>query len=235
MIRLNRFLINPFDDPEISLDELLAFSTDHLQRLIANNSAAVYTTRITATTTALNLVSSTVTDDTVKMGLRKGRKLAKDNFRKVLPGNVEKLYAVVVAKFGSAAPEVLDCFPEGRKVFSDSTDDHLEYHLSGLKTALLAKQAALGASGVAVVADADALLQAWIALHNSSETATGNKTNTEAAKKAARWGLQLQLGLNLLEIAKNNFRDETKLDLYMKQYLLEDPASPPPPPVPPGP
>ena len=80
------------------------------------------------------------------------------------------------------------------------------------------------------MADADALLQAWIALHNSSETATGSKTTTEAARQ----GLQLQLGLNLLEIAKNNFRDETKLDLYMKQYLLEDPASPLPP-VPPGP
>ena len=83
--------------------------------------------------------------------------------------------------------------------------------------------------------DADALLQAWIALHNSSETTTGSKTTTEAAKKAAHWGLQLQLGLNLLEVAKNNFWDETKLDLYMKQHLLEAPASPPAPPVPPGP
>ena len=52
MIRLNRFLSNPFDDPEISLDELLAFSTDHLQRLIANNPGGIYTARITATTNA---------------------------------------------------------------------------------------------------------------------------------------------------------------------------------------
>ena len=180
-------------------------------------------------------MNSTTTDDTVKLGLRKGRKLAKDNFRKVLPASVEKLYAVVVAKFGSQSPEVLDCFPQGRSIFGTATDDHLENHLSGLKTALLAKQAVLGASGATVVADADALLQAWIALHNSSESSTGNKTTTEAAKKAARLGLQLQLGLTLLEIAKNNLRDESKLDLYMKQHLLEDPASPPPPPVPPVP
>jgi len=29
MIDLHRFLANPFDDKEVSMDELLAFTTDH--------------------------------------------------------------------------------------------------------------------------------------------------------------------------------------------------------------
>ena len=49
MIRLNRFLSNPFDDSDISLDELLAFPTDHLPRVIANNTGVLYTARIPAT------------------------------------------------------------------------------------------------------------------------------------------------------------------------------------------
>ena len=173
MIRLHRFLSNPFDDIEISLNELLAFSTDHLQRLIANNSGALYTARITATTTALNAVGDCTTNDIVKLGLRKGRKLAKNTFRDTLPAQVERLHAAVVVAFGGKAPEIKDCFPQGRRIFSDTPDDQLENLLSALKTALLAKQAALGSP--TVVADADALLTTWIALHNASETATGHK------------------------------------------------------------
>lgn len=234
MIRLTRFLENPFDDVEISLDELLAFSTDHLQRLIANNPGALYNARITATTLALNTVSNCTTDDQVKLGLRKARKLAKDSFRDALAGNIEKISAVVVAKFGSSAPEYVECFPQGRSIYKTSTDDHLENHLHTLVTALTAHQAQLGAQ---VVSDAGGLLSTWIALHAASESSTGAKTTTQEGKAAARQALQLQLFLNLLEIAKNNPRQPEKLPLYMQQHFLEDVASAvePTPPVPPTP
>ncbi len=41
MLDLHRFLRNPFNDKEISLDELIAFSTDNLQRTISNNPGAI--------------------------------------------------------------------------------------------------------------------------------------------------------------------------------------------------
>ncbi len=238
MIDLSRFLDNPFDDRDISLAELLSFSTDHLQRLIANNPGALYNTRITATTTALNVVSQCVTDDTLKLGLRKGRVLAKRAFRTALPQNIEDIYFVVGAKFRSGTPEMLDIFPEGRTIFTQITDDLLENKLTTLHTALSAKVAALGSD---VVDNAAGLLSTWITLHAASESATGAKTATQEGKAAARSGLQLQLFLNLLEIAKNNARQSEKLPLYMQQHFLEDPASPeepedpPTPPVPPAP
>ena len=37
MIKLSRFFEIPFDDPDISLDELIAFGTDNLDRIVANN------------------------------------------------------------------------------------------------------------------------------------------------------------------------------------------------------
>ena len=51
MIYLNRFLEVPFDHRQISMDELIAFTTDHLQRMVANNPGALFNARITATTT----------------------------------------------------------------------------------------------------------------------------------------------------------------------------------------
>ena len=77
MRNLSRFLDNPFDDKDISVAELLAFTTDHLQRMIANNSGGELSARITATTSSLELVADCVTDDQTKLGLRKARKLAK--------------------------------------------------------------------------------------------------------------------------------------------------------------
>ena len=237
MIRLTRFLQNPFDARQISLDELLAFATDHLQRLIANNPGALYNTRITATNTALATVESCVSDDQTKLGLRKARKLAKDAFRTALPANIAKIHAVTVAKYGPNAPEILEFFPQGRSVFNTSTDDHLQNHLTALHTALTARVAEVGSQ---VVSDAAGLLSTWIALYAASESSTASKTTTEEGKANARLGLQLELFLNLLEIAKNNPRNPDALPLFMQQHFLEDPASPEedeeePPPTPPGP
>ena len=235
MIDLHRFLVNPFDDKAISMDELLAFTTDHLQRMVANNPGALFNTRITATTTKLSVVENCLTDDQVKLGLRKSRKSVKDTFRKSLPKNIEKIWAVVVAKYGSDGPETLECFPLGRAVFNTggATDDHVQNHLQTLIAGVTAHQGDLGAT---VVGDANGLLSTWIAVYAASESSTGAKTTTEAGKKGARENLQLELFFNLLEVAKAFPRQPAKLDLFMQQSLLEDhPSEEPEPPAPPTP
>jgi hypothetical protein len=234
MRQLKFYLENPFDDKNISIDELLAFSTDHLQRMVANNPGALFNTRITATTTKLAAVELGLTDDQVKLGLRKGKKLVKDTFRKNLPKNVEKIWAVVVAQYGSESAQVLECFPLGRAVFSTSgcTDDHLENHLQTMLTGVIAHQAELGAT---VVSNAGGLLSTWIAVYTASEVSTGAKSMTQAGKKTAQENLQLELFYNLLEIAKAFPRQPEKLDLFMQQSLLEDHPAEPEPPAPPTP
>ena len=232
MRELARFFDNPFDDPNVSLDELLAFSTDNLQRMIANNPGAALNTRITATTSALNTVSACSTDDTVKLGLRKA---AKQIFRDALPGNIGKIHGTVTGVYGPGAPEMLAIFPEGRTIFTKATDDALGNNLMQLLTALTVKQAQVGA---AVVADAGGLLSTWTALYAASELSTGGKTTTQAGKANARLNLQLQLFLNLTALMAMFPRLPEKCPLYMQQSLLEDhPVAPEPPvpPVPPGP
>lgn len=230
---LSRTLVNPFDDDDISMAELLAFSTDHLQRMIANNPGALFNTRITATTTSLSVVENCTTDDQTKLGLRKAKKMAKDAFRKALPGNVAKLAGVVMAKYGDKSPEMAECFPQGRAVFSSCTDDMVANHLAAMRNGLMNHQGDLGAP---VVGDANGLLSTWTVVYAASESSTGSKTTTEAGKAAARQNLQLELFKNLLTIALNFPRQPDSLALYMQQSLLEDhPQQPPAPPTPPTP
>ena len=129
---LHFYLTNPFNDSKISMDELVAFSTDHLARLTANNPAAVFAERITATTTALAGVGGAFTDDKTKLALRKARKQAKDDFRAALPAAVGKIYGAVLAQFADAGAEMTECFPQGRTVFSTCTDGALAEELQTL-------------------------------------------------------------------------------------------------------
>ena len=232
---LHRFLENPFDDPGISIAELLAFSTDHSQRMIANNATGDFTARITATTSALDLCGTQFGDDETKLGLRKARKQAKDTYRKTLPATMAKLCAAVVAQYGDKSPEMTECCPQGRAIFSSCTDDAVSGHLQTFITGVTAHQADLGAP---LVTQAQGVLTAWNAIYTASESATGAKTGTQDSKNAAHENLQLMLFLNLLKIAEVFARQPEKLDLYMQQSLLADrpqhPATPPPP-TPPSP
>jgi uncharacterized protein YgfB (UPF0149 family) len=239
---LHKYLTNPFNDPNISLDELVAFGTDHLARLIANNPTAVFAARITATTTALNGVSGAFTDDKTKLALRKSKKQAKENFRAALPAAIGKIYGAVQAQFGDAGVQMTECFPQGRTVFTQCPDGALAGELQTVINGVTDYQAQLGAP---VVAAATALLTGWTAVFQTSETSTGNKSTTQLAKNNARLALQLELFKNLLTLALNFPDQPAQLDVYMQQSLLSPhtqttatpapaPAAAPKPPATPG-
>lgn len=238
MRTLATFLTNPFDDPNISIDQLVAFSSDHLQRLIANNASHELDARITATTSALTLVEDCVTDDQGLLGIRKARKKAKDNFREnTIPVEVKRIEAGFIAAFGADSTILLEALPKGRTIFQTCRDDKMEVHLQTLLTAATTHAAALAP---ATVTQATNLNNNWTTLHAASESSTGGKTTTQDGKKLARENLQLMLFLNLLKLAEMFPRQPENLALYMQQHLLENPASnveptPPTPPAPPNP
>lgn len=233
---ITTYFENPFDAVEISIPELLDYSGDHLQRMLNNNPAGAFTQRITATQAALNIVSSSTSSDIGKLGVRKIKKGAKDAFRKSLPGKIEKIAAVVTAKFGSGAlPEYL---PKGRSAFTKCKDDLVKENLEVLRDALLEHQSDLGE---AVVTDAQTLVNDWDAVFGDSESAGGAKTETASDLKTARQNLQLELFRNLLTLALAFPRQPEKATLYMQQSLLENrqrgngnSQPPTPPPAPPA-
>ncbi len=208
---------NPFDDSKISMAELLAFTSDHLQRMIANP-LPVLAARITATQTALNGVSDAFTDDESTLGLRKARKQAKKDYRTALIPRVGAIAIKVQAQFGEGAAEFVECFPHGRTIFSSCTDDEVTNNLDILIAGVTAHTPPLAAQ---VVTDATAIKTGWMAVYSPSESASGAKTTTIAAKNTARAALQLELFKNLLALAQAFPRQPEQLDLYMQQSLLQ--------------
>jgi len=235
---LHHFIENPFDDPDISLPNLLAFTTDHIQRLINNNSTGDFTGRITATQSALGLVDTKAIGNLSQLGVREGKKQTKNDHRKTLPAGVAKIAGLVTGQYGDKAPELLECFPQGRNVFNNCRDDEVKEHLETLLAAVTAHQADLGAP---TVAKAQALLDGWMTVYAESEASSGVKSAAEQSKNYARENLQLMLFLNLVKIGEVFARQPDKLDLYMQQSLLQPhtlhphiQSQPPQPPAPPA-
>src|SRR5690348_3923726 len=88
------------------------------------------------------------TDDKTQLAVRKARKQAKDDFRKSLPESINKIYGAITSKFGTKGAETTQCFPQGRTVFTKSTDDALQNELQTLVNGVTANQAQLGAQAV---------------------------------------------------------------------------------------
>jgi hypothetical protein len=235
---LTSFLSNPFDDVAIGMARLVAFTNDHLQRMVANNPSGELGNRITATTSSLALVVDCLTQDSGKLGIRKAAKLAKDDFREgVVPKAAERIEAALIASLADSTAAVLQTFPQGRSVLNSCRDDQLITHLSVIQSTVAAQASQLPP---VIVSLANDLKANWTTLHNASEAASGGKTLTQEGKRLARENLQLMLYLNLVKLMEMFPRQPQKLELYMKQYLLETSSSeeeeePAPAPTPPTP
>jgi hypothetical protein len=221
MLDLSRFLTNPFDNGKTSVAELLAFATDHLQRMVTHDADGALTARIAATSTSLGHVEDGVSDAKVKLGLRKARKQVKDDFHGHLAERVARIGAAVVGKFGAGAAELTECLPHGHAVFSECRDDQVAAHLQTLIDGVTALQPALG---LAPLTDATNLLAAWTTVHKASEISTSRKTTTQENRNASRAALQDVLFTNLLDIARMFPGQPENLERYMRQSLLENPS-----------
>lgn len=215
---LSSFFIPPFDDKKISLARQIAFSTDHLERMSANNPGAELNDRITATTSSLALVVDCFGDNETKLALRASAKLVKDNYRDTIPGEVARIMGAVVAAYGDNSPQGLECCPHGRAIFSQCRDDEVQTHLDTLLAGVTAHAADLGA---AMVTRATNLKTSWMTIYAASEATTGSQTTTQEGKNLARENLNLMLFLNLLKLAEMFPRQPEKCALYMRQDLLE--------------
>jgi hypothetical protein len=229
MYDMHKVLTNPFDDPGISVNGLLAFTSDHLGKMTSNNPGGFLAARITATNTAVGGVNTAFASDLGKLGERKTSKQAKDAFRATLPAAIGKIYVTLQNKYGEKAAQLKEFFPNGRTGFSRATDDQVGNNLQTLIAELTLHQTDVGAQ---TVTDATALLTGWNAVYTPSESSSGAKTTAMAAKNNARAALQLELFKNLLTIALQYPRQPDMLDVYMQQSLLEphtQTATTPPP------
>lgn len=220
MKRLAYFLENPFDDAAISVAELLAFTTDHLQRMIANNDSGQLTAHITATTSAYQEVGDCVSDDGTKLGLRMARNQVKTDFRKdTLRAGVARIEGALKGAYADSAGVLVEALPKGRTIFTACRDDQVATYIAILHGVVTARAADLPP---AIVTLAGTLKTQWTAILSACEESTGRKVSTENGKKLARQNLQLMLFLNLHKLAEMFPRQPEKLSLYMQQHLLKN-------------
>jgi hypothetical protein len=231
MYDLHKVLTNPFNDHNISIAALVAFTSDHVGKMTAKNTGSFLTARIAATNTALAAVNTAFGTDLGKLGLRKTSKQAKDAFRDTLRPAISKIYTVLTAKYGEHSTQLAQFLPLGRDGLLKAHDDQLASELQALVTALTAKQTDLGAD---VVTQATALQTGWNAVYAPSESSGDAKSASKDAKNAARAALQKELFLNLLAIAQQFPDQPEQLDVYMQPSLLEShtPAPAPSPAAP---
>ncbi len=200
MIDLAKFYLNPFDDVKISLNNLIDYSSTHLQRMVTNNPGALLNARITGTTTALTALDNSMQDNEARLALRMARVQSKDAFRAALPEHLSRVYGAVVAAFGTESAVLTECFPRGRTPFFTCPDDQLDDKLQALHACLTPYAAQVGAVHLD---NLGGLLSTWIALLASVETASALKNSSESTRRNARAAL------------------------YCPQHLLENSAQPP--------
>lgn len=220
MRNLQYYFGNPFLDPNISFAEQQAFTTDHLERLIAHNGSGDWTSQIAETTAKFSALDDSLADAQTQKAIRKAAKMAKESFRSQLPGEVRKVTALVVAEYGDPSPQLATCLPEGLTVFSQCRDDAVDEHLQTLIDGLTTLSGTIGASPAAV---ATTLLSNWNTIYAASEQSTADRALSEEERRAARRELSGVLFQTLLDLVKAHPDDPAALGNYMQPHLLGGP------------
>lgn len=202
--------------------ELMAFTTDHLGRLRVRNGAGEFAEPVAALEAALAGLNAASVQDFSNLGVRKARKRAKRDFRrKLLPPELERVAASLVAWVEGGRAARQRAFPHGRTIFRRCADDQLRAHLRVMDAVVQEHAAALP---VVIVELSASLLAQWQEIYSGSESSTGAKAAAEAAQRQARAVLQGVLFDNLLLLARRHAREPEKLADYMQESLLRDRA-----------
>ena len=214
---IRRFGDNPFGLDKYSNGNVVNYAIAHLQLMIAHDATRLGP-RITATSDVLDLVASVMTDEMTKVAMQKSRTASKVTFRQALPGHITQIHGSVVAAFGADAPELLQCFPQGRTIFSTSTDEALGKRLGQLVTSITPLSAAVGSTHVTA---ATGLATTWDTLYGAQGDAKGATSVSAETRAAAMKSLKLELFKNLLTIILNDPEDPDRIDLLCPYNLLE--------------
>jgi hypothetical protein len=221
MTNLQTFFINPFLATEVTFSRLLKYSARHLARMIANNPGSLLDARITDTTTALNAAENTVTDVATKQAIQEARTQIKNDFREALPAHIRRVHGAVAGAFGDPSPEMTECFPQGRRVYSECKDEELNNKLGQLVACLTPKSAQVGAT---IVTLATNLKTQWQSIFSQQDQAMSDREVTAEGRDTARTELAEELFLNLLLLVETYPNDLAKCDYYCPQQYLRRPA-----------
>ncbi len=217
MINLEVFFKNHFDNKNISDNNLRLFAEVHLQRIAANNPGGIYTTRITATTTAYTNYFGAISSEDVKEAVQQGLTITMNNAMTGFVDKVQQKEGIVRGTWGKESEEYQEFFPHGLDEYDQISLATAGLLMNRMVAASTAHVADLGAPFVTLFTDLRTTFQdartAQLATMGEVEGLKSTAANTRDA-------LEIELMKNLLITASNNVGDITMMPDYFDQSII---------------
>ena len=234
MMDLKRFFRNPFDDPQISDDELRAFAEDHLGRLSAANTGGEFNARITDTTAAFTAFFGQVTNNEVKVAVQKAATQEMNaRWTAFVAYMTNRGEARVADRAGNPSALYTEFFPRGLSEYHQAKVIDQQSLADRVKQLATTNATTLGTDFVTTVSD---LVDAYNTARAAQVTSKGQTVDAGADRRTLRAAMEVQLFDNVLELAQKHKGDPDAATSYFDQSLLENPqATTPVEPQPPAP
>ncbi len=234
MIDLSRFFRNPFDDRQISDDELRTFTEDHLGRTAAANTGGVFDSLLTNTTAAFNNFFGQVASGELKLVLQMAATEAMNTRWSLFVAYMtNRGEARVEDRAGKPSALYTEFFPRGLNEYHQTKVADSQTLAERVKQLATTNVATLGQDFVDTVT---LLVNDYDTARAAQVTSKGQTVDAGTDRRALRDALELQLFDNLLTFAQKHKGDPAAVTNYFNQSLLENPQpAPPPTPQPPAP
>lgn len=236
MIRIVRYFENPFDDPEISGEELRSFAEDHRGKLEAQNSegplAGTFTVMIAATEAVFTPFDDALAARAQQIGALGGNTATKDQVLQLFRTTMRQRQGRVTDKFGEGSAQYKEIFPQGLSYYTRATMANIKERLAYAVEKVTKFQAQLGAD---LVTELTGLQTSFNSARDAQVGDKGSVSQARGSVASTRRALELQLTDNLLALARQFKGQPAKAAEFFDQSQLENPtpnkpASPPPTP-----
>lgn len=220
MIQLSTFFKNHFDTKRISDDKIKVFTQDHIQRLIANNTANQYDLVIQDTVNAYDAYFGSVNDEDLAYAIQQGRTIAVDNKLASFKQTVSQQEGLVRSHWNKGTEDYEQFFPNGLTEYANATKTTVETLMNRMVSAANNHLADLGQPFVDLFTN---LRDEYILLRNNQLNQVGIVASDKVTTSTNRDVVEVQLMKNLLTLALE-FSGQTEMAaVFFDQSIVEYP------------
>jgi len=224
MIRISRFFENLFDDRQISIGELTNFSSDHIERIRANDPTGIFGAILAQTETKHNALENAVNALGTDTSQREGRTKDMNEVVSDFKMKVSRVEGVISFTYDRQSGTYQEFYPKGITEYSHMTIEDAEKLIKRFTTAVDNHALELPP---AVQTEFQQLLADYQAARTEQLKEKGEVGGSRDEVHTAQTALQLQLSVNVLTIALAFSGKPEKAAVYFDQSLLNDAAGQP--------
>ncbi len=217
MLQFIRYFAILFLSPKISRSRLKSFAEDHILRLTANNPGGIFTSILTAVTTAYNAYFGDLSSETLNLTVQESKTIAMNESRVALEARLSDNNALVTYTYRNDESTYHLFYPNGMNEYLDASIDDLET-ISGRYKSVLASHS--GDFSNDFVSEYNTIQQTFVDNRSAQTTAKANVSSERSDMATSKVTLANQLTVNLLTIATKYVGDESKAAVYFNQAII---------------